>query len=119
MSCYEAAMRQVIELHGGRVEKLIGDAVMGVFGIPVLYEDDALRAVRADLLAGFSGNPLHFHSSTTSGSAFLARGADAAEHLAPPVVQLLDPRVYQLRRRRAFRQPAPFHIRFSSLVASL
>ncbi len=44
---YGAAMRRVVELHGGRVEKFIGDAVMGVFGVPVLHEDDALRAVRA------------------------------------------------------------------------
>ena len=41
------AMRAVIERHGGRVEKFIGDAVMAVFGVPRLHEDDALRAVRA------------------------------------------------------------------------
>ena len=31
--------------HGGIVEKFIGDAVVGVFGVPVAHEDDALRAV--------------------------------------------------------------------------
>jgi class 3 adenylate cyclase/tetratricopeptide (TPR) repeat protein len=44
---YFAAMREPLERHGGTVEKYIGDAVMAVFGVPVLHEDDALRAVRA------------------------------------------------------------------------
>jgi class 3 adenylate cyclase/tetratricopeptide (TPR) repeat protein len=47
MSRYFAAMRAVIERHGGSVEKYIGDAIMAVFGIPHVHEDDALRAVRA------------------------------------------------------------------------
>ena len=44
---YFAVMRRALERHGGTVEKYIGDAVMAVFGIPVLHEQDALRAVRA------------------------------------------------------------------------
>ena len=44
---YFDTVREVIERHGGSVEKFIGDAVMAVFGVPVLHEDDALRAVRA------------------------------------------------------------------------
>jgi class 3 adenylate cyclase/tetratricopeptide (TPR) repeat protein len=47
MSRFFEEMRTVLERHGGSVEKYIGDAVMAVFGIPVLREDDAVRAVRA------------------------------------------------------------------------
>jgi class 3 adenylate cyclase/tetratricopeptide (TPR) repeat protein len=47
MHRYFYTARRVIEHHGGTVEKFIGDAVMAVFGVPVLHEDDALRAVRA------------------------------------------------------------------------
>jgi len=47
MTEYFDAMRTVLERHGGRIEKFIGDAVMAVFGLPRLHEDDALRAVRA------------------------------------------------------------------------
>src|ERR687888_319084 len=44
---YFERMKGVIEAHGGTVEKFIGDAVMAVFGVPRVHEDDALRAVRA------------------------------------------------------------------------
>ena len=44
---YFHEMRGAIERHGGTVEKFIGDAVMAVFGVPKVHEDDALRAVRA------------------------------------------------------------------------
>ena len=47
MNRYFDRMRSVVERHGGIVEKFIGDAVMAVFGVPQLHEDDALRAVRA------------------------------------------------------------------------
>ncbi|MEU7908830.1 adenylate/guanylate cyclase domain-containing protein [Actinoplanes sp. NPDC049118] len=46
---YFAAMRDCIEHHGGTVEKFIGDAVMAVFGVPVMHDDDARRAVAATL----------------------------------------------------------------------
>ena len=47
ISRYFIEVSRVLEHHGGTVEKFIGDAVMAAFGIPVLHEDDALRAVRA------------------------------------------------------------------------
>src|SRR3954462_919945 len=47
MSRYFDAMSAAITQHGGTIEKFIGDAVMAVFGLPRVHEDDALRAVRA------------------------------------------------------------------------
>src|SRR4029450_9515264 len=44
---YFPAMREALERHEGTVEKFIGDAVMAVFGVPTVREDDALRALRA------------------------------------------------------------------------
>jgi len=47
MARYFETAKAVVERHGGTVEKFVGDAVMAVFGIPVVHEDDARRAVRA------------------------------------------------------------------------
>ena len=47
IGAYFKAARDAIERHGGLVEKFVGDAVMALFGVPELHEDDALRAVRA------------------------------------------------------------------------
>jgi DNA-binding SARP family transcriptional activator len=44
---YYDAAAGVIAAHGGSVAKYAGDEVMGVFGLPQVHEDDALRAVRA------------------------------------------------------------------------
>ena len=47
LSRYFERMKGIAERYGGSVEKFIGDAVMAVFGVPVVHEDDALRALRA------------------------------------------------------------------------
>jgi class 3 adenylate cyclase len=49
LSPYHKRLRAELERHGGTVEKFIGDAVMSVFGAPVIHEDDPERAVRAAL----------------------------------------------------------------------
>jgi len=46
---YHQRLREVIESHGGTVEKFVGDAVMAAFGAPAAHEDDAERAVRGGL----------------------------------------------------------------------
>ncbi len=46
---YFATMAAEIEAHGGVVEKYVGDAIMAVFGLSTIHEDDALRATRAAL----------------------------------------------------------------------
>ena len=49
MATYFEDARRALEGHGGLVEKFIGDAVVGMFGVPDAHEDDALRACRAAL----------------------------------------------------------------------
>jgi class 3 adenylate cyclase/tetratricopeptide (TPR) repeat protein len=79
---YFAEMRGVIERHGGTVEKYIGDAVMAVFGIPAVHEDDALRAVRAaaemrDALERLNrelAHPLEAHTGLATGEIVTGHG---------------------------------------------
>jgi len=47
MAGYFEAMAEEIHAEGGTVEKFVGDAIMAVFGVPAVREDDAVRAVRA------------------------------------------------------------------------
>ena len=49
LRAYFDLARTIIERFGGVVEKFIGDAVVGLFGVPAAHEDDAERAVRAAL----------------------------------------------------------------------
>jgi class 3 adenylate cyclase/tetratricopeptide (TPR) repeat protein len=81
---YHARLQQVIESHGGTVEKFVGDAVMAVFGAPVTHEDDAERAVRAglrileaieDLNRGDEKLQLQVRVGINTGEAVVALGA--------------------------------------------
>jgi predicted ATPase/class 3 adenylate cyclase len=78
---YYEGVRAEIERRGGTVEKFIGDAVMGLFGAPTAYGDDAERAVRAALAvrdwAGDEG--LQVRVAVNTGEALVALDAVAAQ----------------------------------------
>ena len=52
LDLYFTATTRVLKRHGGAIQKFIGDAVVAAFGLPVIHEDDALRAVRAAVEMG-------------------------------------------------------------------
>lgn len=65
LNAYLEIAASTILQYGGYVDKFIGDAVLGVFGVPVFHKDHVERAVRAAVemqrrfaLAGRDGNPL-------------------------------------------------------------
>src|SRR5262245_13998537 len=69
LSRYFEEMKGIVERHGGTVEKFIGDAVMAVFGVPVVHEDDALRALRAavEMRDAFPGLGIQGRVGVTTG----------------------------------------------------
>jgi class 3 adenylate cyclase/tetratricopeptide (TPR) repeat protein len=91
LGAYAAMTRAAVERHGGIVEKFIGDAVVGVFGIPIAHEDDPARAVRAGLeicagaaaLRTATGQPLRLRVGVNTGEALahLDVDAEAGEHI--------------------------------------
>jgi class 3 adenylate cyclase/tetratricopeptide (TPR) repeat protein len=95
LSRYFEVCRRLIVRYGGVVEKFIGDAVMAVWGTPVVREDDAERAVRAALdlteavtavgrEAGFPD--LRARAGVLSGEAAVAVGADGQGMVAGDLV---------------------------------
>ena len=91
---YYALMRECLERHGGTVEKFIGDAVVAVFGVPVLHEDDALRALSAatemlaavetlnDELRGLIGVEIGIRIGVNTGEVVAAEDASSGQVLA-------------------------------------
>jgi class 3 adenylate cyclase/tetratricopeptide (TPR) repeat protein len=83
---YFRLARAQIEGHGGVVEKFIGDAVVGVFGVPAAREDDPERAVRAGLricegaadLRGLRRGPLELRVGVNTGTALVRLGVSPA-----------------------------------------
>ena len=86
LSEYSARATRAIVSHGGVVEKFIGDAVVGVFGVPVVHEDDPERAVRAalrilDTIDGLSrpdGTSLQARCGVNTGEALVRLDVDPA-----------------------------------------
>jgi class 3 adenylate cyclase len=92
---YDVTVEELQALRG-RPEKFIGDAVMAVFGLPQVHEDDALRAVRAglairsriDRLCDELGLPerLQIRVGIESGEAATGTGPDGQLLVTGPVV---------------------------------
>ncbi len=82
LSRYFETAQQIVERHGGAVEKFIGDAVMAVWGTPTAHEDDAERAVRTalELVAAvgsmeIGGEQLQARAGVLTGEAAVTIGA--------------------------------------------
>jgi class 3 adenylate cyclase/tetratricopeptide (TPR) repeat protein len=130
MARYFETAKAIVERHGGTVEKFIGDAVMAVFGVPTVHEDDALRAARAadelrrglgelnDELERGYGTRLELRMGVNTGEVVtgteerLATGdavnvAARLEQAAQPGEVLLGEETYRLVRDGVLAEPAP------------
>jgi class 3 adenylate cyclase/tetratricopeptide (TPR) repeat protein len=129
MASYYEQARAALERHGGLVEKFIGDAVVGLFGVPEAHEDDALRACRAALEIQAHVSTLHAGIAVRIGvntgeviTGALGRGgmfatSDAVvlgdavnvaarlEQAAPPGEVLIGESTYRLVREAARVEP--------------
>jgi class 3 adenylate cyclase/tetratricopeptide (TPR) repeat protein len=129
---YFARATKAIESHGGTVEKFIGDAVVGVFGVPAVHEDDPERGVRAALrileaLEGMTrpdGTPLEARCGVNTGEALVRLDVDPAcgrgfltgdavntaarlEAAAPPGGSAVGALTHELTERRIEYEPLP------------
>lgn len=133
MTTYIDEMRAVFEGHGGTIEKIIGDAIVAVFGLPTARDDDALRAVEAaaesqralaslnDRLEQRWGVRLTVRTGVASGDVVVGEAA-AAQHVltgptiaiatameqnSPPQEVLMAASTYELVREAVEVEPMP------------
>jgi class 3 adenylate cyclase len=98
MRRYFEEIEAVVVRHGGTVEKFVGDAVMAVFGVPQVHEDDALRAVRAaaeirrrlPAVAAELGVELSFRTGVNTGEVVVGAGQTLATGDAVNVAARLE-----------------------------
>jgi class 3 adenylate cyclase len=117
MARYFETARTAIERHGGTVEKFIGDAVMAVFGVPVVHEDDALRAVRAaaelrdaveiDVRIGVNTGEVVTGGADTLATGDAVNVAARLEQAASPGEVFLGAATYALVRDTVDAEPLP------------
>jgi class 3 adenylate cyclase/tetratricopeptide (TPR) repeat protein len=116
MARYFDKARVILERHGANVEKFIGDAVMAVFGIPKVHEDDALRAARAALELRDSVTELQLRIGVNTGEVVAGTGetlvtgdavnvAARLEQAAEPGTILLGEQTYRLIRGAIRAEP--------------
>ena len=79
-----------IEAFGGRVDKVMGDAIVALFGAPVAHEDDCERAVRAGLrmqeticsVAADVGHPVQMRVGINTGEVLVGAVRAGREYTA-------------------------------------
>ena len=124
LTLYFDEMRAVFESHGGTIEKIIGDAIVAVFGLPIRHDDDPLRAVEAaaesqralaalnDALEQRWGVRLVVRTGVATGDVLFGEASagshvltgptmtisSAIEQHAPPLEVLIDGSTYELVR---------------------
>ena len=120
MERYFSVVSQAVVRHGGTVEKFVGDAVVAVFGAPVVHEDDALRACSAALdVLDVAGVPVRVGLETgevlvgdvSRGGTFVSGPAvnlaARLQQAAGPAEVLVGPACHRLVRDRVVVEGGP------------